>query len=105
MTTLTSDSEGVPAYIYHGQPMPAQDEAKAIEVELNWRYQHGDQTRTERISGLACDGILPPAAVSTQVYNGRQAVEVGRLGRSRSQRFSQRLGRPHRSGLLANRAG
>ena len=44
MTTLTQTREGVPAYIYHGQPMPAQDEAKAIEVELNWRYQHGDQT-------------------------------------------------------------
>ena len=25
MTTLTQTREGVPAYIYHGQPMPAQD--------------------------------------------------------------------------------
>jgi len=35
MTPLTQTREGVPAYIYHGQPMPAQDEIKAIEVELN----------------------------------------------------------------------
>ena len=44
MTPLTQTREGVPAYIYHGQPMPAQDELKTIEVELNWRYQHGDRT-------------------------------------------------------------
>lgn len=44
MTTLTQTRNGVPAYIYHGQPQPAQDEAKAIEVELNWRYQHGDKS-------------------------------------------------------------
>jgi len=44
MNTLTQTREGVPAYIYHGQPSPSQDEIKAIEVELNWRYQHGDKT-------------------------------------------------------------
>jgi hypothetical protein len=44
MTTLTQTREGVPAYIYHGQAQPAQDEAKQIEVELNWRYQHGDKS-------------------------------------------------------------
>ncbi len=44
MTTLTTDRNGVPAYIYHGQAQPAQDEAKQIEVELNWRYQHGDKS-------------------------------------------------------------
>jgi hypothetical protein len=43
MTTLAQTREGVPAYIYHGQAQPAQDEAKQIEVELNWRYQHGDK--------------------------------------------------------------
>ena len=36
MTPLAQNREGVPAYIYHG--------SKAIEVELNWRYQHGDKT-------------------------------------------------------------
>jgi hypothetical protein len=25
-------------------PLPQQDEIKAIEVELNWRYQHGDKS-------------------------------------------------------------
>jgi hypothetical protein len=44
MTTLTTNRNGVPAYIYHGQAQPAQDEAKQIEVELNWRYQHGDKS-------------------------------------------------------------
>jgi hypothetical protein len=44
MTTLTQTREGVPAYIYHGQAQPSQDEAKQIEVELNWRYQHGDKS-------------------------------------------------------------
>ena len=43
MTTLTQTREGVPAYIYHDQAQPSQDEAKQIEVELNWRYQHGDK--------------------------------------------------------------
>jgi len=44
MNPLTETREGVPAYIYHGQPTASQDEIKAIEVELNWRYQHGDKT-------------------------------------------------------------
>jgi hypothetical protein len=44
MVTLTQDRNGVPAYIYHGQPLPQQDEIKAIEVELNRRYQAGDKT-------------------------------------------------------------
>ena len=44
MTTLTTNRNGVPAYIYHGQAQPSQDEAKQIEVELNWRYQHGDKS-------------------------------------------------------------
>jgi len=82
--------------------MPAQDEAKAIEVELNWRYQHGDQTAELKNSGLACDGILPPAAVSTQVYNGApnrrswrdwDAVEVQRF-------FPKDWAGLHRSGSL-----
>src|SRR6476660_3435609 len=34
----------VPAYIYSGMPLPQQDEIKAIEVELNKRYQAGDKT-------------------------------------------------------------
>jgi hypothetical protein len=29
---------------YHGQPPPQQDEIKAIEVELNRRYQVGDKS-------------------------------------------------------------
>jgi len=44
MVTLTQTRNGVPAYIYHGQPLPQQDELKAIEVELNRRYQAGDKT-------------------------------------------------------------
>lgn len=44
MTPLTQTPHGVPAYIYHGQALPQQDEIKAIEVELNWRYQHGDKS-------------------------------------------------------------
>jgi hypothetical protein len=44
MTPLTQDRHGVPAYIYHGQALPQQDEIKAIEVELNRRYQAGDKT-------------------------------------------------------------
>src|SRR5439155_24150034 len=35
MTTLTATRNGVPAYIYHAQAQPAQDEAQQIEVELN----------------------------------------------------------------------
>jgi hypothetical protein len=34
----------VPAYIYNGMPLPQQDEIKAIETELNRRYQAGDKT-------------------------------------------------------------
>ena len=44
MVPLTQTRHGVPAYIYHGQPLPQQDEIKAIEVELNARYQAGDKT-------------------------------------------------------------
>ena len=44
MVTLTETRHGVPAYIYHGQPLPQQDEIKAIEVELNARYQAGDRS-------------------------------------------------------------
>ena len=34
----------VPAYIYSGMPLPQQDEIKAIETELNHRYQSGDKS-------------------------------------------------------------
>ena len=45
MTPLARTPNEVPAYIYYtGIALPQQDEIKAIEVELNWRYQHGDQT-------------------------------------------------------------
>ena len=44
MVTLTQTRNGVPAYIYHGQPLTQQDEIKAIEAELNRRYQAGDKT-------------------------------------------------------------
>ena len=44
MVPLTQTRHGVAAYIYHGQPLPQQDEIKAIEVELNARYQAGDKT-------------------------------------------------------------
>lgn len=44
MTPLARTPNEVPAYIYHGQALPQQDEIRAIEVELNWRYQHGDKT-------------------------------------------------------------
>jgi hypothetical protein len=44
MTPLTQDRHGVPAYIYHVQPLPQQYEIKAIEVEINRRYQSGDKT-------------------------------------------------------------
>ncbi len=37
MTPLAQSRHGVPEYIYHG-------EIKAIEVELNRRYQAGDKT-------------------------------------------------------------
>ena len=44
MTPLARTPNEVPAYIYHGQALPQQDEIKAMEVELNWRYQHGDKS-------------------------------------------------------------
>src|SRR2546428_7626888 len=44
MNPLTQTRQGVPAYIYHGQATASQDEIKAIEVELNWRYDHGDKS-------------------------------------------------------------
>src|SRR6266576_2795354 len=44
MTPLAQSRQGVPEYIYHGQALPQQDEIKAIEVELNRRYQAGDKT-------------------------------------------------------------
>lgn len=44
MVTLTETRHGVPAYIYHGQSLPQQDEIKAIEVELNARYKTGDKS-------------------------------------------------------------
>jgi hypothetical protein len=44
MVPLTRDRNEVPAYIYHGLPLPQQDEIKAIEVELNRRYKAGDKT-------------------------------------------------------------
>ena len=44
MTPLAQSRNGVPEYIYHGQALPQQDEIKAIEVELNRRYQAGDKS-------------------------------------------------------------
>jgi hypothetical protein len=41
---FTRTREEVPAYIYSGMALPQQDEIKAIEVELNWRYQAGDKS-------------------------------------------------------------
>src|SRR5215475_13264247 len=41
---FTRTRNEVPAYIYSGGLLPQQDEIKAIEVELNWRYDHGDKT-------------------------------------------------------------
>jgi hypothetical protein len=38
------DRHGVPFYIYQGIPLRQQDEIKAIEVELNRRYQAGDKS-------------------------------------------------------------
>ena len=48
MTPLARTPNEVPAYIYHGQALPQQDEIKAIEGELNWRYQHGDKTAEQK---------------------------------------------------------
>jgi hypothetical protein len=44
MTPLARNSNEVPAYIYHGVPLPQQDEIRAIEGELNRRYKAGDKT-------------------------------------------------------------
>ena len=41
---LTRTPNEVPAYIYSGMSLPQQDEIKAIEVELNRRYQAGDKS-------------------------------------------------------------
>jgi hypothetical protein len=41
---FTRTRNEVPAYIYSGGALPQQDEIKAIENELNWRFQHGDKT-------------------------------------------------------------
>ena len=41
---LARTSSEVPAYIYSGMALPQQDEIKAIEVELNRRYQTGDKS-------------------------------------------------------------
>jgi len=44
MTPLARTRNEVPAYIYHGQALPQQDEIKAIEAELNRRYKAGDKS-------------------------------------------------------------
>ena len=44
MTPLARTPNEVPAYIYHGQALPQQDEIKVIEAELNRRYQAGDKS-------------------------------------------------------------
>jgi hypothetical protein len=44
MTPLARTRNEVPAYIYHGQALPQQDEIKAIEAELNRRYKAGDRS-------------------------------------------------------------
>jgi hypothetical protein len=41
---FTRTRNEVPAYIYSGGPLPQQDEIKAIEVELNQRFQAGDRS-------------------------------------------------------------
>jgi len=41
---FTRTRNEVPAYIYSGGLLPQQDEIKAIEVELNQRFQAGDKT-------------------------------------------------------------
>lgn len=41
---MTRNQNEVPAYIYSGMPLPQQDEIKAIETELNKRYQAGDKS-------------------------------------------------------------
>ena len=44
MVPQGQDRHGVPFYIYQGVPLRQQDEIKAIEVELNRRYQAGDKS-------------------------------------------------------------
>src|SRR5438045_4682320 len=44
MVPQGQDRHGVPFYVYQGVPLRQQDEIKAIEVELNRRYQAGDRT-------------------------------------------------------------
>ena len=44
MVPQGQDRHGVPFYIYEGVPLRQQDEIKAIEVELNRRYQAGDKS-------------------------------------------------------------
>jgi hypothetical protein len=41
---FTRNRNEVPAYIYSGMPLPQQDEIKALETELNARYQAGDKS-------------------------------------------------------------
>jgi hypothetical protein len=43
MVPLARTRNEVPAYIYHGVPLRQQDEIRAIEAELNRRYQAGDR--------------------------------------------------------------
>jgi hypothetical protein len=43
MVPQTQTRNGVAAYIYHGGQLPAQDEIRAIEGELNRRYSLGDR--------------------------------------------------------------
>ncbi|MEP7015279.1 MAG: hypothetical protein ABI925_07550 [Verrucomicrobiota bacterium] len=44
MLPQTQTANGVPAYISHGPQLPAQDEIKKIEAELNKRYKAGDKS-------------------------------------------------------------
>ena len=39
----TQTSNGVPAYIISGTQLPAQDEIRKIEAELNKRYKNGEK--------------------------------------------------------------
>lgn len=43
MLPQTQTRNGVPAYIMHGSQLPAQDEIRKIEAELNKRYKAGDK--------------------------------------------------------------
>ena len=44
MNPLTQTRERYLLYLSRASTLPQQDEIKAIEVELNWRYQHGDKS-------------------------------------------------------------